>query len=543
MATDVGNSLEIIRWTGGGRILPGTRRADREGSMVADVRLGAQTLDRLWADSAQRRSMASSAHAAWQRSFTWEKIACRYEELYERILAGQPIGCAHCTPPHVSMQEDSASRDLSKAAILGSKSKWRITKEAWVLLAAQCLTVLGSFVGVRLLTEFLEPSQLGRVSLGLTAGTFANQLLFGPLANGASRFFAPAKDKKDLDGYFMALGSLFWRAAAVMCIIATLGALVFLFLAPNVVMLSLLAAALAICSGGVWTIQSIFNAARRRGLAALSQVSDNWLKYAVALGALLMFPPTGETVMGFYCLSALVVFAIIFVLLRKQIPFSSKSSTRKARWSAELWQYSLPFAAWGVFTWAQLASDRWALVMHSDAAAVGLYSVAYQLGYAPMAMITGLTLQVASPILFEKAGLGSSKKRLASTRHRIFQLMYVSLGLTLVACLFFIMFGGIVMNVLTGSEYHSSSVYLPWLSLSGGIFAAGQILSLEFLAQLKTAVLARVKILTAVLGTGLNFVGAFLYGITGVVAAGVIFALVYLIWITIMSTRGDSRST
>jgi O-antigen/teichoic acid export membrane protein/glycosyltransferase involved in cell wall biosynthesis len=544
LVTDVGNAREIIGWTGGGEILPGTRLNDHEKSIIADTNGGAEKLNRLWFDSDRRQSMASSAHTAWRRDFTWERIAGLYEELYERLVKGRSLA-GFAGVPSGPPQDDGPRHESSsiETANFRTRANWRITKEAWVLFAAQGLTVLGSFVGVRLLTEFLDPAQLGRVSLGLTAGTFANQLLFGPLANGASRFFAPSKEEKDLGGYFGALGSLFWRAAVGMCMVATLAALAFLFLAPHAVMISLFAAALAIFSGGVWTIQSIFNAARRRGMAAISQVSDNWLKYVVALGALLIFAPTAETVMGSYCLSALVVFAIIFVLLRRQIPSSSKSSTGKARWSAELWQYSVPFAAWGVFTWAQLASDRWALAMYSDAAAVGLYSVAYQLGYTPMAMLTGLTLQVAGPILFEKAGLGSSRERLAGTRHRITQLMYVSLGLTLAVCLFFLMFGGIIMDVLTGSEYHSSSVYLPWLSLSGGIFAAGQILSLEFLAQLKTAVLARVKILTAVLGTALNFVGASLYGISGVVAAGVIFAFVYLIWITALSVHEGSQTT
>lgn len=99
LVTDVGNSGEIIRWTRGGRLLPGKRKDDREGSVVADITGGAALLDELRDDPATRMQMAESAHAAWRSRFTWEVIADQYEELYRALLAGEDIRGKFPPPP------------------------------------------------------------------------------------------------------------------------------------------------------------------------------------------------------------------------------------------------------------------------------------------------------------------------------------------------------------------------------------------------------------------------------------------------------------
>jgi glycosyltransferase involved in cell wall biosynthesis len=97
----VGNASEIIRWTGGGRLLPGVRSNDREGSVQADVEAGAHCLDELMADQQAREQMATNAHETWVRHFTWSRIAEQYEQLYSSLLAGEPIQALF--PPPASL--------------------------------------------------------------------------------------------------------------------------------------------------------------------------------------------------------------------------------------------------------------------------------------------------------------------------------------------------------------------------------------------------------------------------------------------------------
>ncbi len=102
LVTDVGNSAEIIRWTGGGRILPGTLKQDREGSVIADVPGGARLLEEIWQDGECRKRMAASAQSAWRKHFTWEVIASRYEELYAALLRNEDIRGKFTPPPQSS---------------------------------------------------------------------------------------------------------------------------------------------------------------------------------------------------------------------------------------------------------------------------------------------------------------------------------------------------------------------------------------------------------------------------------------------------------
>jgi L-malate glycosyltransferase len=101
LVTDVGNAREIIRWTGGGRLLPGTRRQDREGSVVADTRAGAALLEEVWRDEEGRRHMGEMGQTAWRQNFTWEVIASRYEQLYRTLLRGEEIRGKFPPPPAV----------------------------------------------------------------------------------------------------------------------------------------------------------------------------------------------------------------------------------------------------------------------------------------------------------------------------------------------------------------------------------------------------------------------------------------------------------
>ena len=99
LVTDVGNAREIINWTGGGRILPGLKRNDREGSVQVDVEAGARCLNELMADQEVREQMATNAHQAWLRHFTWSRIAEQYEQLYSSLLEDKEIQELFKAPP------------------------------------------------------------------------------------------------------------------------------------------------------------------------------------------------------------------------------------------------------------------------------------------------------------------------------------------------------------------------------------------------------------------------------------------------------------
>jgi glycosyltransferase involved in cell wall biosynthesis len=81
ISTAVGNAEEIAGWTGGGVIVPSVRE---DGRVSATPEAFAAEVTRLWNDAEGRSRLAESGRARWLSEFTWDRIAERYEAVYER---------------------------------------------------------------------------------------------------------------------------------------------------------------------------------------------------------------------------------------------------------------------------------------------------------------------------------------------------------------------------------------------------------------------------------------------------------------------------
>jgi L-malate glycosyltransferase len=74
-----GNAAEIAEWTGGGIVVPSKRE---DGRVTAEPAALAAEIDGLFENASARRAYAEAGRTAWQREFTWEEIAGRYEQVY-----------------------------------------------------------------------------------------------------------------------------------------------------------------------------------------------------------------------------------------------------------------------------------------------------------------------------------------------------------------------------------------------------------------------------------------------------------------------------
>lgn len=84
LATDVGNSAEIVSWTSGGMIMP--TYTDEMGFSHVRIEEGTRLLDELIANESQRKKLAGNGRAAWKERFTWKKICDNYLSLYNELL-------------------------------------------------------------------------------------------------------------------------------------------------------------------------------------------------------------------------------------------------------------------------------------------------------------------------------------------------------------------------------------------------------------------------------------------------------------------------
>ena len=416
----------------------------------------------------------------------------------------------------------------------------RLAKEGTWIIVGKIAVVLGSLALVRVLTEFLTPVEYGQLALGLTLVALFGQVVFGGLSQGITRYYAVASEKRDLHGYLAASRRLLLYGTGIAIAIGALVAVGTTSLGYSQWFeVALAATLLAILSGYNSTLNGIQNAARQRAIVAMHSGLDAWLKIGLAVVLLCWLGTSSVAVMLGFAASAFFVSLSQLVFLRRTIkPMSVHSAPPKTgHWPADIWAYSWPFSTWGVFTWMQQVSDRWALGIYGSTQDVGYYAVVFQLGYTPIALILGLVMTFLAPILFSRSGDARCDVRNQNVADIVWRITLVSLVVTAVAVLAAVILHAWLFSLLVAAEFRWISYLLPWVILAGGTFAAGQVLSLKLMSEMKAREMLIPKIMSSLIGIGLNMLGASIAGIEGIVLAMIVFSVIYLVWIILLARR------
>lgn len=412
----------------------------------------------------------------------------------------------------------------------------RLAKESFWIAVGQGVAVIGALFGIRILSEMMTPSEYGLLALGMTLATFSGQALFGPLCAGAGRFYALAQEARELKLYLKGVRKLVLFVSGIILLMAV-GITVVAGLAGMEYWLPLIIATLifSIVSGFNSIASGIQNVARQRAIVALHAGMASWGRFIVAAGLMLALGVSSSVAMWGYAIATAIVLGSQYLFFRTIIQ-SARAEIETVQnmndlWQAKIIRYSWPFATWGVFSWFQVVSDRWALAMFTSAADVGLFAVLYQLGYYPVALLAEMLVTLVSPILFQRAGDGVSTQRLANASALTKRIMSVVLLVAATTFLVTLAVHDWIFRAFVAKQYATVSYLLPWLILSGGIFAAGQVLSIDRMSALDSRGLIAPKVITAIMGGLLNILGAYLYGLEGVVAASLLFSVIYFWWL------------
>lgn len=419
--------------------------------------------------------------------------------------------------------------------MLASSRFRRLSREFFWVGLGQAATVLGAVVGVRILTGILTPQAYGELALGMTVATLATQTVLGPLGNAAMRFFAPAREAGALQSYLAAVKRLLLEASG------TTGALAFVVILILGVIgqrkwvgLVLAATLFALLSGYNSVLNGMQNAARQRAIVALHHGLATWGRFLLAAGMVLWLGDGATVAMLGYAAAMVIVLGSQDWFFRRTLSCGEvcvPGVASQGRWRTEILTYAWPFAVWGLPAWVQMASDRWALQGFCSTEDVGRYAALYQLGYYPITICTNLMVQFVAPVFFHHAGDASDWSRLERVYRLNRRLTIAALVFTGIATLATYAVHEWVVRFLVAAEYRTISGLLPGMVLAGGLFASGQLAVVSLLSGVQTRALILPKVGTAALGVVLNILGAARAGASGVVAAMVIAAGVYLTWI------------
>lgn len=407
----------------------------------------------------------------------------------------------------------------------------------------QATAAIGAIFGVRFLTHVLPPSGYGELALGITAATLIHQTVLGPLSSAAFRFFAPSQEARQLSSYLRGVKELYVHATALLLVAAAVLTLALWAVGqPRWLSLILASFLFALLSGYGAALDGMQNAARHRAVVAWHDGLATWLRFLVAVGLILLVGAFSRVAMYGYALASAVVLGSQVWFFNQRIVVLGAVAGQDApdateTWKRQMYAYAWPFATWGLFGWAQVASERWTLQVFGTTSAVGLYAVLYQLGYYPMTFLSGLISQLVSPLLFSRAGDASDPVRLHDARRLNNLAVVVVLVLTGLITALALWLHPRLFAWLVAPGYREVSPLLPWIVLAGGLYASGQIASLTHFVGATTRKLIAPKMLTSILGIALNVMGARWFGVKGVVLANLAISSIYFLWMSILARR------
>ena len=416
-------------------------------------------------------------------------------------------------------------------------------KELFFVVLGQALAAVGALVGVRLLTEVLAPTLYGQLALAMTLFTLIQQLLVGPFAGAFTRFYTVAFENNEVPSY---LQSIFWLMGRFGLLVLILGAAAVIFMEVSgqgdLVLLTVTTILFTLIAGTNIFLDGIQTAARHRIVVAWHQSISIWLRFLGAVLLISLLSASSQVAMAGYAISALFVLASQAYFFKFSISKDINYQTLAMRpvrgiWVDKINIYASPSIIWGIFTWAQMTSDRWALQAFTSTQVVGYYSALYQIGYYPIILLSTVLSQFISPILFHQVGEATDLVRWEKAKRLVGWLVLASSAGTMSIFGITLLLHKPIFGLLVGDEYRIVSSYLPWLTLSAGLFTIGQMKSLLIMTTLNPKQLLLPKILTAVAGVLLNFLGAMWFGLPGIVFASIIFSASYLAWVSILTTH------
>lgn len=399
------------------------------------------------------------------------------------------------------------------------------------MVAGQVSSVVGLLASLRVLTEILPPTAFGEFTLGLTVAFFANQIIFGPVANGIARYYAIANHAHQTTSYFSAAHALLRRSAALTVAVG-------LFMSASLWALDhgawasivLSATALAFTSGYSGALSAILTAARHRAWVACQQGLEPWIKLLCALGFTLALGRTGASPLIGYALGHLVSgLALRFVLTR--VVQADAGGQACTDWARQIRDYARPFLFFAFFTWANISSDRWALQHFAGTRDVGLYAAAFMLGYSPMSTFSAVLVQLAAPIIYQSSSGADPALGLKLAKRQCDLLAGAIVAVTAAAWLIALCFHERIFGIFIAEEYRSASPLMPWMVLAGGLFSAGEAAAVFLNSTMRTHLQIAPKIITALIGVGMNLLAARYLGPKGVVFSVLAFSVLYFLWL------------
>tara|TARA_A100001388_G_scaffold277563_1_gene269513 strand:+ start:2324 stop:3622 length:1299 start_codon:yes stop_codon:yes gene_type:complete len=399
------------------------------------------------------------------------------------------------------------------------------------------LTVLGALVGIRIITNFLSPSQYGELSLGITTGCLVYSIFLGPLSNGVSRFLSIARKKRQTSLFLKISFNIFSRINIFLALFSFLIIIFFYILGIkewiNLAIASIGFGFLYGFNNIIITLQSIY---RTRGIVSFHQGLMTIMRFLFAIFFIKIFGSSSEAAMyGQFVGLSLVFFSQYYFLkstLKKEIRNDIDSSPN-FNWDLKIIKYTIPLVGLGFVSWLRLAFEKWGLLFFTDYdSAVGFYAIIYQYGYYPISIIVGVLTNYLRPIYFDKAGDDNKKLKLTfRIGIKIFVFSFISLFILVIVIFYNRDF---IFKIILNENYFNIAYLIGPMMMTALFNESTFFISLLLQTKKNTKMVFLPNAITHISGILLSILGLYFGGLYGLVFASLINSIFKFLFFTFL---------
>jgi O-antigen/teichoic acid export membrane protein len=380
----------------------------------------------------------------------------------------------------------------------------------WVA-AGQGLSALGTVVGLRILTQYLEPAMFGVVSLALGAAALALGLTCTPLTQAAMYFYpslAPQGGATVLAG---ALRRGWIRTLPWLLVGGAIVAVPYVSVGSGSIWLVVATAALLVSD--VWRSVNLclLNAAADHKRYGIWMALEAWGRPLCATVAVLLVSRSPVAVLGAYAALSLA----LNLVLSKRPPEVGTATPPVADFDRQMWQYALPLVPLGLLGWANGLSDRYIISGLLSLQDTGIYAAAYGLASRPLLLVNATFEQLMRPIYQNAVSAGHTERAALLLRYWVMALAAACGLLVLIVSLW----RHELAAILLGARFRSGANLMPWIAAGYGVLSLAYVFERVCLAHAHTQRVLAVELVSGIAMLLMTVIGVHFWGLIGAACA------------------------
>ncbi|MCA9467337.1 MAG: oligosaccharide flippase family protein [Nitrospira sp.] len=412
-----------------------------------------------------------------------------------------------------SLQKRVMPFDQSEGRFGISREVASFIRSSFWAITGQIISSAGMVLGVRIITEYVSPSEFGTVSLCMGIVVLGSGVFNGPVYQALLRMYPDMQRQSRLPLLMTEIRQLLIESTGLLMAVSMVAVLIILFFTEvNFVVLLILAGLVVVeaLRGLVATILSAKNEIKRYAFVV---TGDVLARQGFAVLLVLILGASVTSIIGGYLVGAALL-SLWYVRVLRGINIRSDGCNQVGQGKhvrQEIVEFSRPLMPIALAGSVSGLGDRYVIGGILGVEAAGIYAAVYGLVSKPFLMIS-TALELA---------LRQSYYHAVSTNDEPGQAKVMSMWLwsalaASVICLGIVTFWADELTwLLLGEKFQSGANLIPWIALGYCLFALSSPLERRAYAHKQTGSVLRIQAGGAIASVLAGMVGTYSYGILG----------------------------